>query len=80
MKVKISIEDLRSQHTILQNMNSGMFTGEGIDFSEFTKQFIDYQRDMSVISNYFCAQIIVNGIKKYANELFWETYESFWKH
>lgn len=57
-----------------------MFTGEGIDFSEFTKQFVDYQRDMSVISNYFCAKIIVNGIKKYANELFWEAYKSFWKH
>ena len=50
-----------------------LFNDDGsVDFKEFIKQFNGYQHNSDFITNYYSYRIINEGIKKYANDRFWE--------
>lgn len=70
--------DLYSFHYVLCNLEpSIVFEDDGsIEFKEFIKQFKAYQSDSGVVNNYYSYQIIKDGIKKYANNVFWKEMSS----
>lgn len=74
----MDLHDLYSFHWKLCNLDCSIaFEDDGsIDFKEFIKQFKAYQSDSGVINNYYSYQIIKDGIKKYANNVFWKEMRS----
>ena len=70
----MDLYELKTFHRILCNLDcSIVFEDDGsIEFKNFIKQFKDYQFDSVVLNNYYSYQIIKDGIKKYANNVFWK--------
>ena len=74
----MDLYELETFHYKLCNLDrSIIFEDDGsIEFKEFIKQFKHYQSDSGVVNNYYSYQIIKNGIKKYANNVFWKEMRS----
>lgn len=68
----MDLYELKAFHHKLCKLECSMvFEDDGsIEFKEFIRQFKHYQSDSGVLNNYYSYQIIKNGIKKYANNVF----------
>ena len=70
----MDLYELKTFHYILCNLDcSRVFEDDGgVEFKEFIKQFRYYQSNSGVLNNYYSYQIIKNGIRTYANNVFWK--------
>ena len=74
----MDLHGLKAFHYILCKLECSMvFEDDGsIEFKVFIKQFKHYQSNSGVLNNYYSYQIIKNGIKEYANNVFWKEMRS----
>ena len=73
MVMKINLDDLKQFHFRLKDVDcDSVFTNDGsVEYKEFINQFKWYQREPSILSNYYSMVLLMDGVNKFANERFW---------
>ena len=78
--MKVDLYDLNRLHNVIFDKLDcdDVFTNDGsVEYKEFIEQFKWYQRNKSIISNYYSMVIIRDGINKFANDKFWKLMKSY---